>query len=356
MEKDASPLDTLRQLKEWLDAGTITPLEFEALKKKLLFSDSAPPHPLPPEPALPAHSGAAVPLPPEPEDTPPAPATFYEPPVAPAPAYANVPPAAAFAEEEEETLAPAPAKSNALTTILIVGGILALLAVVVYLAMDNRTSERLTSVSRTAADTLAVQPEVGPQAEQLELPPVAAPETVRVVPAAPPVAAPADSVAPPAALPTAPVAEVPVPAPAPTSAPAATDESAVRIRVLQALTAYYDDLKAAPFNAAQHFAPAVERFYTLQNTTPTAINDDLTKSHFPEFTEEETQVVPGSLKIGPETEDGTRMVTYQEKSRAFRASRQQHQQTTAQVRLRLNRDYQITYLRQERLLENTFSE
>ncbi|UOQ78417.1 SHOCT domain-containing protein [Hymenobacter sp. 5516J-16] len=41
MEKDPSPLDTLRQLKEWLDAGTITPQEFETLKKKLLFSESA---------------------------------------------------------------------------------------------------------------------------------------------------------------------------------------------------------------------------------------------------------------------------------------------------------------------------
>ena len=345
--EDASPLDTLRQLKEWLDAGTITPQEFEALKKKLLFNDPAPPHPLPSAPAPAANSEAAVPPPPAPAAAP-----IDE----PAPPYSNEPPPAAFAEED--ALVPPPAKSNALTTILIVGGILALLAVVVYLATGTRPSERLTSVSKTAADTVAVQPEVGPQAEQLELPPVAAPETVRVVPAAPPVAVPADSgsAAPPAASPAAPVATVPAPTPAPTPTPAPADENAVRTRVLQALTAYYDDLKTAPFDAAQHFAPAVERFYTLQNTTPAAINDDLTKSHFPEFTEEETQVVPGSLKIGPETEDGTRLVTYQERSRAFRASRQQHQQTTAQVRARLNRDYQLTYLRQERLLENTFSE
>lgn len=39
MEKDPSPLDTLRQLKEWLDAGTITQQEFETLKQKLVFSN-----------------------------------------------------------------------------------------------------------------------------------------------------------------------------------------------------------------------------------------------------------------------------------------------------------------------------
>ena len=333
--EDASPLDTLRQLKEWLDAGTITPQEFEALKKKLLFNDPAPAHPLPPAPELAANSEAAVLLPP-----------------APAAAPFDEPPAAAFTEEEE-AFTPPPTKGNTLTTILILGGVLALLAVIAYLSMNNRTSERLTSVSRTAADTVAVQPEVGPQAEQLELPPVAAPETVRVVPAAPSVGMPTDSVVP-VVPPVVAAAQVPIPTPAPTPAP--TDESTVRARVLQALMAYYDDLKAAPFDAAQHFAPEVERFYTLQNTTPAAISADLAASHFPEFTEEETQVVPGSLKVGPETEDGTRVVTYQEKSRAFRASRQQHQQTTAQVRVRLNRDYQITYLRQERLLENTFSE
>ncbi|QIL75902.1 SHOCT domain-containing protein [Hymenobacter sp. HDW8] len=40
MENEPSALATLRQLKEWLDAGAITPAEFEVLKRKLLFSDS----------------------------------------------------------------------------------------------------------------------------------------------------------------------------------------------------------------------------------------------------------------------------------------------------------------------------
>jgi hypothetical protein len=232
--------------------------------------------------------------------------------------------------------------------VLIIGGIVALLGLVLYLAMGSRESEHLTSISQSASDSVAVRPEEGPQAEQIELPPAAAPETVRVVPATPPPAATAttDSVTPAATQ----------PAPAASPAPAAAVDADLRTQVQNALASYYEDLKAAPFNASQHFAGQVERFYTQQNTTPAAIEAELAKSHFPEFQEAETIIEPGTLQIGPETNDGSRVVTYREKSRAFRVSRQQHQQTIAQVRVRFDRNLKIVYLRQERLLENSFTD
>ncbi|GGE96992.1 SHOCT domain-containing protein [Hymenobacter cavernae] len=359
MEKDPSPLDTLRQLKEWLDAGTITPAEFDTLKRKLLFNDSqAAPEPsattsstiagpveeplLPPvvaspvsasEPPTFTHSTSPVAPPIEPE----------QPRFSGSGAYPNS--AALSPDEPMEEPAPATPPRSPLALILTVVGVLALLGLVLYLAFGGRESERLTSTSRTEADSVAVQPEVGPQAQQIDLPPAAAPETVRVVPAVPPVAAPTVDSA----------ATVTTPAATP-AAPTAADEAAARSQVLNALTSYYDDLKEAPFDAAQHFAPAVERFYTLQNTNPAAINDDLAKTHFPEFLEAETQVDPASLQVGPVANDGTRVVTYLEKGKAFRQSRQQHQQTTAQVRVRFDKNYKIVYLRQERLLENTFTD
>jgi len=348
MEKDPSPLDTLRQLKEWLDAGTITPQEFETLKSKLIFNQTI-------------HQGG-LPLPGTPTVEPIAdilPTTATQPPyVAPGAAAGPAvpltsPPSAASSMRKEPTgldplapgVGPVPSEAESrspLGIILIIGGIVLLLGIMAYLVFGGQESERLTSTSQTAADTVAVQPEVGPQAEQLELAPPAAPETVRVAPALLPVAATpaADSV---------PVAEA-------TPAPAVADEKAARTRVQQALTAYYTDLQAAPFNADDHFAPSVERFYTLQNTTPATISADLIASHFPEFSEEQTQIVPGSLKVEPAAEDGTRTATYLETSTSFRQSRQQHQQTKAQVRVRFNPDYKIVYLRQERLLENKFTE
>lgn len=370
MEKDPSPLDTLRQLKEWLDAGTITPAEFETLKRKLLFTENeattaaiTPTTPTPitagpvEDPLLPPIAASPV------ADAPSSATTFHSAPVnIPPPttdqsrAYGSESytattdrvPAEPREEPEAEPLAPETPARSPLALVLTIGGVLALLGLVLYLAFGNHESERLTSTSRTEADSVTVQPEVGPQAQQIDLPPAAAPETVRVVPAVPPVAAPTtiDS-----------AASAPAEAAATTPAPAAAaDDAAVRTQVLNALTSYYDDLKEAPFDAAQHFAPTVERFYTLQNTTPGAINDDLTKSHFPEFLEADTQIDPASLQIGPVAADGTRVVTYLEKGKAFRQSRQQHQQTTAQVRVRFDKNYKIVFLRQERLLENTFTD
>jgi|GEM_PF-913142 len=418
MEKDPSPLDTLRQLKEWLDAGTITPAEFDTLKRQLLFNETAPsPAPVPPPPvapvAPPVVSAPPVPpvapaLPVEPvappvASVPPIP-PVAAPPVAPivvppvpeptvisapveepslppivhytpeavppvAPPTAPAPPAESFSrpfesgrpeaspsaeevydmaplepvEEDEEMPYVAPARSP-LSTILIVGGILALLALVAYLMLGNRESEHLSSTSQTGTDSLQVAPETGPQAEQIDLPPAAVPETVRVVPVAPPV--------------TAPAVDSSAMAPAPTTAPAETaaDEAAARGRIEGVLSSYYEDMKATPFSAASYFAPTVERFYTLQNTTPAAINDELAKTHFPEFLEADSQIEPGTLQVSEPVADGSRVVTFTEKSTALRQSLQKHQQTRAQVRVRFDRNFKIKYLRQERLLENTFTD
>ncbi|UOR05422.1 hypothetical protein MUN82_21155 [Hymenobacter aerilatus] len=350
MEKDPSPLDTLRQLKEWLDAGAITPQEFEALKSKLVFNQGT------------HHEGLPLPGTPSVEPVEPAAESEYTPPPATQPPYVapgaaagpavplttpvtpDVPSTSAGLDPLAPSVGPVPEAGESrspLGIILIVGGIVLLLGLMAYLVFGGRESERLTSTSQTAADTVAVQPEVGPQAEQIELPPVVAPETVRVEPAQLPAA-------------PAPVTDSTTTATVPT--PTIADDKAVRTRVQQALTAYYADLQAPPFAAEDHFAPSVERFYTLQNTTPEAIGADLTASHFPEFTEEQTQVVPGSLKVEPAAEDGTRTATYLETSTSFRQSRQQHQQTKAQVRVRFDSDYKIVYLRQERLLENKFTE
>ncbi|UOQ72408.1 SHOCT domain-containing protein [Hymenobacter cellulosilyticus] len=408
MEKDPSPLDTLRQLKEWLDAGTITPAEFDTLKRKLLFSEqnaATPPAPASPVPPVaPITPASPVPVPPlvppsavtppsgggftdtptpppvvmaplvsEPERpvTPPIsslpPVTPTAPPVVPVnpssptetysytrerpaePIYTNVPTesfeANELPDEPDETPYVAPAR-NPLSTVLIVGGILALLALIAYLTLGNRESEHLSSKSRTEQDSLSTTPEVGPQAEQIDLPPAAAPETVRVAPVVPPTAAPAEDTA---TTTAAPAAEA-------TPAAPPVDESAVRSRIESTLSAYYEDMKAAPFSASQYFSPSVERFYTLQNTTPAAINEELTKSHFPEFLEASTEIEPGSLQISDVANDGSRVVTFLEKSQAFRQSQQKHQQTRAQVRVRFDKNYKIKYLRQERLLENTFTD
>ena len=275
---------------------------------------------------------------------------FKTPPAAPPP----IPPASAVEDEAMAELGP-PASSPLLNYVLIGGGLLLLALLVAYLLKGQRPSEHLTSASRTAADTTALVPEVGPQAPRIELPPVAAPETVRTFPrTAPPTPAAVDSAAP-VVVPAAPPADTAVHNPVPHSASAPTSDAAAAAEqpVRDALASYYADLHAAPFDAGAHFAPSVERFLTLRNITPDAIANNLARNHFPEFQDYQASIAPGSLRVSSPVADGSRTATYIEVGRSFRTSLQQHQQTRTQVRVRLTSDFKIDYLRQEKLLENT---
>ncbi len=217
MENPSSPLDTLRQLKEMLDAGALTPAEFEALKQRLVFGPAAPtagaaPEPptptpvpapptafdaplLPPVPAspapfdaaepagyVPAYDAASAPL--AAPTGPPEPAAYAPVAAAPEPLPAPTWPAT---ERPEPVVQPA---RSPLGLVLGIGGVLALLAIVFYLSMNRHPSERLSSTSQTAADSVAAAIETGPQAAPM--PQAAVPETLRLVPPhpAPPVGQP----------------------------------------------------------------------------------------------------------------------------------------------------------------------
>jgi hypothetical protein len=223
-----SPLATLRQLKEMLDAGTLTPQEFEALKQQLIFGAEATGTTAPVAPAAPAYIPPAEltePVAPEVSAVPPPPTPDWL--AAAAPALVDHSAPAAAPEEqgyEDEILE----KRNPLNLIFAIGGALVFLAVVLYLTLGNRgPDEHLTSTTQTAADSTHVAPEIGPQAQQLTLPP-ASPETIRVAPVVPATVAPAagtfrtDSTAAtaPAAVPT-PTPAKPAARPTPTTTVAA---------------------------------------------------------------------------------------------------------------------------------------
>lgn len=194
MDNPSSPLDTLRQLKEMLDAGAITPTEFEALKQRLVFNaPAAPAAAIAPESIIPAPVA------------PPTPTAFDRLPVGAEPnlPLAEAAPAsepASFAASPELLPEPEPAwrtrdefppmaqepARNSLALILSIGGVLAFLAVVLYLNLNRPPSEHISSTSQTAADSLALAApiETGPQAEPLPST-AAAPETVRIAPTNP---------------------------------------------------------------------------------------------------------------------------------------------------------------------------
>ena len=205
MQNPPSPLDTLRQLKEMLDAGALTPSEFEALKQRLVFNEPPIALSLPPAaPPLPVFETAAV----APPIVPRAPADGLPVPLAaPALLIESEPLPKPFQEQLAEPVADwlnpnlveaelPPARSGPLGLVIAIGAVLAFLAVVVYLSMNRSPSEHISSTSQTAADSLATAVETGPQAAPLPPAPVAAPETVRVAPAHPAPALPARAHAP----------------------------------------------------------------------------------------------------------------------------------------------------------------
>lgn len=193
-----SSLAALRQLKEMLDAGTITPQEFETLKRQLIFGlEPALPLSTPPTAPVPAADAVSPEAPgPVPEETiaayqtaAPNPAELAPPPPATSPDWLA---AAAPSLLRDEPAPFADKRRNPLNLVFIIGGALILLGIVFYLLMGRPAApdEHLASGSQTAADSTAIAPEVGPQAEQITLPPAAV-ETVRVAPVARPAVAPA---------------------------------------------------------------------------------------------------------------------------------------------------------------------
>ena len=330
---------------------------------------------------------AANPLPPAPTAPPAAAGQVLAPPSAPlarpaaaAPVY--VPPLPKplpkpFLEAGPEPTAPP--QRNALTTILAMLGGVGLLGVGVYLYVDqSHPSENLTGPQ--PAPTEATAPDPTPEPAMAV---VAVPETVRVAP----LSVPATDSSRVAATPTetasdeTPATDVPAdPDPqeptdaatlenssaAATAATAATagadpvpaapepgdDDATQKIRAV--LADYYADLFAPPLAAENYFAPQVERLYIQQNITPVQINATITQTFFPDNKKAMYQVEPGTLRVSTPAQDGSRTATYREACRLFRVSRGRYQRLRTQVRVKFDADYRITFLRQEKMLENVF--
>lgn len=332
MENDFSAIRSIQELKNLLDSGAITQQEYDALKKKIIFGKTdreategmplptshitAPPVPLGADPLVPEYDNEAY------------------------VAYNNGP--RQTRTYDPDALGPEgvgeggdlaePARKDMLVTILVTLGVLLLLGLIAYQLMNNQGSEKLTSTSGgsgTAADTMAAPASAAASSA------VASPDTLT---------APVPAVVP----------DTETAAAAVTPAVPDLQEEEIRSRAKDRLESYYDDMRNAPFSAERHFAPTVERYYSLVNTTPAAINENINTYHFPEFQDSEASIEEGSIKTS--TIPNGYEVTYIENGTAFRKSKDQKQQTKARVRARFDADFKMTYFRQEALLENNFVE
>ncbi len=223
-------------------------------------------------------------------------------------------------------------------------------------AKSSRKRKRSTKASRAKKAKATPQPQPvtettvpEPDSQDGSEPAAVAPQPV--VAAAKPV-----SVAKSARLATASDDGGPLPSPAPQPVPPApeTGDNEAATSVRTAMAAYYADMLAPPFTAAQHFAPRVQRLYIQQNLTPADIDANFRQNFFPDNKQAVLRVEPGTLRVSAPVADGSRMATFVEASRVYHPSRQGYQRLRAQVRVRFDKNYKIVYLRQERLLESKF--
>jgi hypothetical protein len=370
MENNFSALKSIQELKNLLDSGAITQQEYEVLKQKIIFGNNTPtaaPAPsaqpvttakpvVPPQAPAPAnpHTVEGNPLTPEyrrvnhvnPEPTPASPALDK--------AENNEYFTSDTINQPEELTQVK--KKDWLLTILISLAAILLIGLVAYQLFSESDSERLTSKSGPEAEEEAIREEApaatetSPAAIVTEPAPAEKAEKAEEVPQV--TNTPAVTPAPEAS--TTPTTENPVVTETtpPAAAPKLTEEEAIN-KIKDRLQAYYADMKSAPFSAQSHFAPSVERYYTLTGTTPQAINENINTYHFNEFQDSQSDIEDGSLKLTSSGDSGYE-VTYIEHGTAFRKSKGQKQETTARVRARFDKDFKLTYFRQEQLLENKF--
>ena len=361
MDNDFSAIRSIQELKNLLDSGAITPQEYEALKRKIIFGPTG--ADAPPAPITPPVTRSIV------TDTP-TPAPIVVDPVTPSyrnerivPPVSPVPPVNVNPVRPTEPVAPTAVnediyveekkKKDWLLTILITLGVLLLLGLIGYNLLSDSESERLTSTSGpetevVPVDTTANAEEVTNSTRPDRIEAVGDTAAATIPPAPVPVATPTpdtvtNTVKPEAATPVT------------STNKTALSEVEILSRINNQLETYYEDIKTAPFSAERHFAPTVERYYTLQNTTPSAINENINTYHFPEFQDSESSIEGGTMKLTANNANGYE-VTYLEHGSAFRKSKGQKQETTARVRARFDPNFKMTYFRQEALLENKFVE
>jgi hypothetical protein len=344
MDQENSTIRSLHELKTLLDSGAITSEEYEALKKRIIFGTPAASEPRSPEPIPPTSPQSVSPFETKviyPTGSPITEPTITEPPVTGQ---------SHFTEEEDsvaETI-PAPKKDWFLISLAILGALL-LLGLLAYQFLNKPGSERLTS--KSGPETEEVIP-AGPGAEETigqtadttsvrsDRIPLAGTDTTATTNA---------TIQDPTIITTEPTTETSKTA----TTGLSTDKEEIIRQAQQQLKAYYADMETAPFEASNYFAPQVERYYTLSNTTPAAINENITAYHFPEFTDGKSSIQEGSMEV-VNIGNNSYELTYLENGSAFRKSKNQKQETKAAVRVRFNPDFKITYFRQEQLLENRF--
>ncbi len=120
---------------------------------------------------------------------------------------------------------------------------------------------------------------------------------------------------------------------------APTIEEQTKVLILS----YYDDADKDQIDAYKYFAPYVERYITVERTTPEEINSINNREH--DFTNRETEVMENTITFERE-DNGLKYWTFWLDMSCFRVRRQKTQSCKVKIELGINEDLKIVSYRE----------
>jgi len=134
-----------------------------------------------------------------------------------------------------------------------------------------------------------------------------------------------------------------------------TAEAELRQAVISVISNYYSGLNNKTFDANLYFADNVERFITMTNTNPSAINAYINNSFYDEFIDAHFEMEADSNTVSIQ-DAGYTIIEYIEQGKWYRASKHYYQKTRVHVKVIINSDLKITYFHQYNVIENSNNE
>ncbi len=124
--------------------------------------------------------------------------------------------------------------------------------------------------------------------------------------------------------------------------------------IRQVIESYYRGLNNKTFDANEYFDSNIERYITMKNTTPDAINQYINGSYNKEW-QDVSCGIENSTYNEQKTDYGY-FVTFIEYGTCFRVSKQKNEKTRVETEVKFNNNRKIIFWRMARVIEKTYSD
>jgi len=132
-------------------------------------------------------------------------------------------------------------------------------------------------------------------------------------------------------------------------------DDAIKTRANATIQAYYSDLMNKTFDATKYFSDKIDRFISIKNTNPNAINSYINSSYYKEFANARSEIERDSFTINKEP-GNEYSVEYIENGSCYRTSLKKYQHAIVNVRVMLNDEFKIISFHQYKIIENDYSD